>query len=249
LSLAVRFGDTRLIDNEPPRLTGSAGTTVQGDHRSPACDAWADHPDVDDSISRRSLLALAGLVVAVVVFAVLTMGSQTSKILSTVGQLRPRIRRRAGAPQEEPASAPDDGPAADGQVVTAAAPIPALLIVRTGTLDLEVTDLAQAIAAADDAWRVAGGYVSASTRTVTTDDSTTRATYRIPSAAWDATLGALHGPGPRGQGPKEIRTEEVTGQVVDLHRADLEPPGDGAAFQRSWPRPRRSRTSSMSRRS
>src|SRR4029453_8093763 len=95
------------------------------------------------------------------------------------------------------------------------APIPALLIVRTGTLDLEVTDLAQAIAVADSAVTRAGGYVSASTGTVTADDSTTPATYRIPSAAWDATLGALHGLA-REVRAEEIKTEEVTGQVVDL---------------------------------
>jgi len=119
---------------------------------------------------------------------------------------------------------------ADGQVVTAAAPIPALLIVRTGTLDLEVTDLAQAIAAADDAVTRSGGYVSASTRTVTTDDSTTRATYRIPSAAWDATLGALHALA-REVKAEEIRTEEVTGQVVDLTARISNLRATEAAFQ------------------
>jgi Domain of unknown function (DUF4349) len=148
-----------------------------------------------------------------VVFAVLTMGSQTSRILSTVGA--PVGGYEGAAAPEWPAPAPTEVPAAGGQAVTAAAPIPALLIVRTGTLDLEVTDLAQAIAVADSAVTRAGGYVSASTRTVTADDSTTRATYRIPSAAWDATLGALHGLA-REVRAEEIKTEEVTGQVVDL---------------------------------
>jgi hypothetical protein len=168
---------------------------------------------VDDSISRRSLLALAGLVVAVVVFAVLTMGSQTSRILSTVGA--PVGGYDGATAPEGPAPAPTDVPAAGGQALTAAAPIPALLIVRTGTLDLQVTDLTQAIAAAESAVTRAGGYVSASARTVTTDDSTTRATYRIPSAAWDATLGSLHALA-REVKAEEIKTEEVTGQVVDL---------------------------------
>jgi Domain of unknown function (DUF4349) len=170
---------------------------------------------VDDSISRRSLLALAGLVVAIVVFAMLTMGSQTSKVLSTVGNAIPAYDAGAAAPPEEPAAPPTTEPAAGGQAVTAAQQVPALLIVRTGTLDLEVTDLAQAIASADSVVTRAGGYVSASTRTVTANDSTTRATYRIPSAAWDTTLGALHALANEVKG-EEIKTEEVTGQVVDL---------------------------------
>ena len=170
-------------------------------------------PAVDESISRRSLFGLAAVVVAVLVFAaVLTLGSQTSRILSTVGNAVPG---GAAAPPDEPAPAPTDEPAAGGQAAMAAAPVPALLIVRTGTLELEVTDLAQAIAAAESAVTRAGGYVSASTRTVTTDDSTTRATYRIPSATWDATLGALHALA-REVKAEEIKTEEVTGQVVDL---------------------------------
>jgi hypothetical protein len=169
---------------------------------------------VDDPISRRSLLALAGLVVAVVVFALLTMGSQTSKILSTVGNPVGGYDAGAAVPPQEPAPAPTKEPAAGGQTAIDDQ-IPALLIVRTGTLDLEVPDLAQALAAADAAVTRVGGYVSASTRTVTTDDSTTRATYRIPSAAWDATLGALHLLA-REVKAEEIRTEEVTGQVVDL---------------------------------
>jgi hypothetical protein len=170
---------------------------------------------MDESISRRSLFALAGIVVTVLVFAaMLTAGSQTSKILSTVGNPVPGYDGGAGAP-EAPAPAPTTEPVAGGQAAIAAAPVSALLIVRTGTLQLEVTDLGAATAAADSAVTGAGGYVSASTRTATTDDSTAQATYRIPSAAWDATLGALRAVA-REVKAEEIKTEEVTGQVVDL---------------------------------
>lgn len=170
---------------------------------------------MDESISRRTLLALAGIVVTVLVFAaVLTAGSQTSKILSTVGNAVPGNDGGAGAP-EAPAPAPTTEPVAGGEAAIAAAPVPALLIVRTGTLQLEVTDLGAATAAADSAVTRAGGYVSASTRAATADGSTAQASYRIPSAAWDATLGALRALA-REVKAEEIKAEEVTGQVVDL---------------------------------
>src|SRR5689334_13217783 len=166
------------------------------------------------STDNRAAYLLVGLLVVGIAFATLTLaGSQTSTILSTVGNAIPGSRAGAAAPPDEPAPAPT--PAAGGQAALAAAPMPALLIVRTGTLELEVPDLAQAIAAADSAVIRAGGYVSASTRAATADDATAQATYRIPSAGWDRTLGALRAVA-REVRAEKITTEEVTGQVVDL---------------------------------
>jgi hypothetical protein len=168
-----------------------------------------------ESMHSRSLFIVVALLMAVLAIGTLVMsGSQVSKILSTVGA--PVGEYAGGAAQPEvPATAPTANPAAGGQAANAAAAIPAPLIVRTGTLELEVGDLGQAIAAADSAVTRAGGYVSASTRSATTDESTAGATYRIPSATWDTTLGALHALA-REVKAEEIKTDEVTGQVVDL---------------------------------
>jgi uncharacterized protein DUF4349 len=166
---------------------------------------------------RAEIILIALFVAALAVGAVLIAGNQTSTILSRVGGPIGGAGADPGGTRAPEASAPASttGTAEGGRAGPAGAEIPTLLIVRTGTLELVVTDLAEAIAAADSAVTRAGGYVSASTRTAGTDDSSAQATYRIPSAAWDRTLAVLHA---RAEEVKaeEIKTEEVTGQVVDL---------------------------------
>jgi uncharacterized protein DUF4349 len=169
-----------------------------------------------ESIRSRSVHLVVATVVAVVaVVALLMSGSQTTSILSTVGSPVGDVGAAAAAPPDPPNPAPTSAPPAGEQPGLAAVSVPALLIVRTGTLELEVADLASSIATADAAVTRAGGYVSASTRAATSNDSTAQATYRIPSATWDTTLAALRGVA-RSVKAEEIKTEEVTGQVVDL---------------------------------
>ena len=167
-----------------------------------------------ESMSRRSVLGIAALIVVAVFGASLIAGGQTSKILSTVGSSVNGIDDGMAEAASAPPAAATAKPAS-GTRANAAAPIPALLIVRTGTLELEVSDLSQAIAAADGAVGRAGGYVSASTRAATADGSSAQASYRIPSAAWDTTLNVFHALA-RQVVSEQIKTEEVTGQVVDL---------------------------------
>jgi hypothetical protein len=92
---------------------------------------------------------------------------------------------------------------------------PELLVVKTGTLVLEVKDVDAAVA--DAAGRIAGlgGYVAGSSQSGAGDQVTASITYRVPAARWEDALLAL-----RGLAAKVIseqtQTEDVTGQVVDL---------------------------------
>src|SRR5688572_28088045 len=67
------------------------------------------------------------------------------------------------------------------------------LIVRTGSLDLEVSDVDATLIRARAAVIGLGGYVSDSQRSSTGDGAFAVVTYRIPSSRWDDALDALHG--------------------------------------------------------
>ena len=168
---------------------------------------------MDDTPNRRTLSIVAGfLVVGALLFSVLIFGGgQTSTILSTVGAaIGPTT---VGETPAEPA--PTAKPVTGGQVADAGAAVPTLLIIRTGTLELEVSDIATAVRDADAGVARAGGYVSGSTQSADGGDRLAEATYRIPSANWQPTLDTLHGLASRILS-EEIKTDEVTGQVVDL---------------------------------
>lgn len=105
----------------------------------------------------------------------------------------------------EPAAQPDP----------LAASLDATLIVKTGQLSLEVTDLDKAVTQAQSTIVGLGGYVSSSNKSGTGDDATASVTYRLPVGRWDDALNAL---------PKlasktlseQTDTSDVSSQVVDL---------------------------------
>jgi len=169
-----------------------------------------------------SLLALGGVAVIVVAVALMYLGGQTSTILSTVGNA---VTSPAGG-QPGAESSPSNGtatgngtqgtPAGDGQrVAIVDVARPDLLVVKTGTLDLQVADVPRAVDAATREVEAAGGYLSGSDQFGEGTEVTASATFRIPVEAWDRTLAAL-----RSMAIKvvaiEIRTDDVTAQVVDL---------------------------------
>jgi len=90
-----------------------------------------------------------------------------------------------------------------------------LLIIKTGTMSLEVTGLDAAVTAATQKVDGLGGYVSGSDRSGDGENASASITFRIPAARWDEALAAL-----RGLADKVLTerssTEDVTGQVVDL---------------------------------
>ncbi len=115
------------------------------------------------------------------------------------------------APSAAPA-APAEG---SGGSASTAALVDDTLIIRTGSLDLEVADLDQAILKARASVVGSGGYVSDSQRSTDGDKSMAVITYRIPAARWEDTLDALRALGSKVLG-EQIKAVDVTSQVVDI---------------------------------
>lgn len=173
---------------------------------------------------RRTPIIVAGfLICTTLLVGLVFMGGQTSKILSTVGNsiggagttgTNGGGDTSGGATSgNQVGAAPGSG--SGGQVADGAAVVPALLIVRTGSIGLEVPDLDRAVTDAESAVLRAGGYVSGSQRSASTGDASARETFRIPSAVWSPTLVTLRGLANRIL-DEQIKTDEVTAQVVDL---------------------------------
>jgi hypothetical protein len=176
---------------------------------------------------KRSPLIALVVVIAVLGLAAFFTGGQTSTILSTVGS-------SVGPPSGVDGSGTDttggdttgnnndSGTSGGPTVADAAAGPPTLLIVRTGTLELEVTSLGSSVATAGNLVTAAGGYISGSDESAAADEASASVVYRIPATAWDRTLAGIRGLATiiRHQ---QVTTEEVTGQVVDLgaHIANL----------------------------
>jgi hypothetical protein len=121
---------------------------------------------------------------------------------------------------EDPAAAPSAAPSApaDGEGDGVGAPVDDAKIVRTGTIDLEVSDVPDALTTARDGIRAMGGYIGASQTEAFEDGPHASVTYRVPVDRWDAALDLLRGISGPGTKVLSERTEavEVTGQVVDL---------------------------------
>ena len=90
-----------------------------------------------------------------------------------------------------------------------------LLIIKTGSLVLQVTGIDAALTAASQQVTALGGYVSGSERNGDGESDQASVTFRIPAASWEQALAGL-----RSLGTKVLferaATEDVTAQVVDL---------------------------------
>lgn len=91
-------------------------------------------------------------------------------------------------------------------------------IIRTGSIDLQVSDVPKALRTARDGIVALGGYVGASNTSNDGDQPSAEITYRIPADRWEDALDLLRGL--NGLTTKVVteHTEavEVTGQVIDL---------------------------------
>jgi hypothetical protein len=165
----------------------------------------------------RGPAAVVVVVVPLLLGALVFMGGQTSAILSTVGAAI-GTESEGGDPangqsgQQDPAT-----PGGEGDQVADAggAALPELLIIRTGHVEIEVPDLAAAVASARTRVLAVGGYVSASDESASGEGASASAVYRIPANRWDEALEGIRGLATvvRGQ---QVETEAVTAQVVDL---------------------------------
>jgi hypothetical protein len=93
------------------------------------------------------------------------------------------------------------------------------MIIKTGQLDMQVSNPEASAAQANGIVGAAGGYVSASARSGDADTLIISVTYRIPVAKWDATLASIHradGGGTLKILDEQIQTQDVTATAVDM---------------------------------
>jgi uncharacterized protein DUF4349 len=121
-----------------------------------------------------------------------------------------------GMPAASAAAAAPAGP--DGYDANAIGTRDDAKIIRTGSIELEVSDVGTALRTARDSIVALGGYVGASNSTNADDRPTAQITYRIPADRWEDALDMLRGL--NGLTTKVVNETtdavEVTGQVVDL---------------------------------
>lgn len=173
----------------------------------------------------RPSIARLGLIAASVIVVAACAGAASPQILSTVGApVGAPIPAADGAAGGQ---APDQF-AGGGQAGASAAPpitedgvgavIDDAKIIRTGTINLEVTDVPTALVTARNGIRAMGGYVGASQTENVNDQPYATITYRIPADRWEDALDLLRGL--NGLTSKVVSEQtaavEVTGQVIDL---------------------------------
>lgn len=172
--------------------------------------------------SRFGRLPLAGAVIGA---SLLLAGCASSAAPVSVGQeAPPQYAAPTAAPTAAPAAAPSNASVADtsgGAATTggdgrAAPDVPnGPLIIRTGSLSLEVKDLDGVLLQSRGRIVGLGGYVSDSERSNAGESSTALMTYRIPAVRWDEALDALKGFATRVVS-ENTKAVDVTGQVLDL---------------------------------
>jgi hypothetical protein len=162
----------------------------------------------------RPAIAPAALIALILVTAAACAGSAA---LSTVGSpIDPASRNSGGQAPEPDAAAPSGAPQDPGNDV--GAPVDDARIIRTGAIDLEVSDVPAALVAARDGIRAMGGYIGASRTQNVEDRPTATITYRVPGDRWEDALDLLRGLGGLTTKVVDEQTDavEVTGAVIDL---------------------------------
>jgi hypothetical protein len=128
------------------------------------------------------------------------------------GAYAPGASAAPAAPAEGEGQGAGDG---SGRDVAYLSGQPDLLIIKNGSLVLQVTDIDAGLVAATDRIKALGGYVSGSQRSGDKDFDQATLTFRVPAARWDDALAGLRGIATKVLG-EDSTTEDVTTQVVDL---------------------------------
>ena len=173
----------------------------------------------------RPSVARIALIGSILIVLAACGSAGSAQILSTVGDSVGNGDSGQGAyngeqPAGQPAAsaAPAQPASGEGGGDGVGALVDDAKIIRTGTIDLEVTDVPTALMTARDGIRAMGGYVGASQTANVDDRPTASITYRIPAARWEDALDLLR----RLNGltskvvTEQTQAVEVTGQVVDL---------------------------------
>lgn len=187
------------------------------------------------SVGWKTIAAALGAGTLVVLLSVTMLGTQVSGILSTVGSSvgGPYGGQGdvggdgggdgSGAGSDGSGSGDADGGSSgagagsgggSGSGIVLAVPRDDLLVIKTGRISMQVTDVAPAISAATDAITRVGGYASGSKRSGAGRDVQATVTFRVPSGQWEAALAAVRQTGEVLD--EETATEDVTTKVVDL---------------------------------
>jgi hypothetical protein len=181
----------------------------------------------DGSIGWRRPLAAIGLVTAFCVVAVVLMGTQVSRILSTVGaSVGPHdngvVQEGGDSGAADPGSNPGDAGAEGGggnadQVSAAVldAARPDLLIIKTGEITIQAESIGPAVEKVTAQIVALGGYASGSARSGKGEEASASITFRVPASQWEAALAAARGAGDDVL-DEQTETSDVTGDVVDL---------------------------------
>lgn len=186
----------------------------------------------------RQVLAVLLVVMTLSVAGVYLLGGQATRILSTVGS---SVDTPDDARDPQPYGGPgqyggeDDGHGSDsgdsgsgtgsgdggdgggsgGIAALQDVARPDLLIIRRGSIAIQVIDLDAALADAGGAIASLGGYESGSTRTGRGAEARAEVVYRFPAASWHAALVAIRGVGEEVL-DEQSETTDVTGEVVDI---------------------------------
>ncbi len=162
--------------------------------------------------------------IVIVILAIAACGGSASRVLAPVGDGSAAASAAPAAPDQGEGTGFTGGemPAASGAPVEPGDGVGAVIddakIIRTGTIDLEVSDVPSALLTARDGIRAMGGYVGASETFSEGDSPRARITYRIPADRWEDALDLLRGL--NGLTSKVVQEQtqavEVTGQVIDL---------------------------------
>lgn len=129
--------------------------------------------------------------------------------------LAPAEPASGGVPGVGTGEQPAEEPRAGGGEADDLALQDGALIVRTGRLRLEVTEIGPAVDGAAQLVSGLGGYISASEEHNTASQHVATITYRIPSDRWSAALAGLRELGGRVLA-ENTESAEVTAEVVDL---------------------------------
>ncbi len=154
-----------------------------------------------------------------IVAAIVLVGSVIAACAAGAGAASAGPQRAAGGPDgEAPVAAPSAAAAGDGQRDVADGDATAFQdgakIIRTGSLQMEVTDVRAAVTAGRSAILGMGGYIGASQQYSDGDSIVATITYRIPADRWEDALDALRGLGT--SVGEQTDAADVTGQIVDL---------------------------------
>lgn len=173
-------------------------------------------------------------VVAVVAVTLMTLVLAACGSAAAPGGVTPAGRDVAGGATAAPAPKPADGDGEEasngGSTDRYALDRPDLLIIKTGSIVIQVAGIDAALSAATDAIASLGGYASASERSGDDDDAYASVTYRVPAERWEQALAAIRAIGDKVLDERSA-TDDVTGQVVDLGARIKNLQATEAAFQ------------------